>query len=417
MIGLDEFQLPGQPGLSVIGSFDRKTSLYYQQVRALNLIWLLEQAGQLTGQRVCVLGGGIAGVTAAAALLRRGHSLTLLEKGPELLALQRHNHTRRIYPHLYAWPATGSSELRAGLPLLDWQAGLSADVAAGWLQEFTEMCRGQAEICLNAPATALEAVDEVVNGVSSSAYRVSWRDGESTRTQVFDHVILALGVGIERSVPGLPLHSYWQDDQLPQARGSRILVSGCGEGGLLEVLRLRLQDFDPGALLPAVADPELGQQLLAWEQAAPQTEDPARYVSERYFSLELPQLDQFLQSRLIKDLALTLHGPHPDSPLNLQGTILNRLLVSRLLKLQDIRYIGGTKLVQATAGEGHYQACFSDGSQQAFDAILIRHGASSAVKQQFSSLWEQALAHRPEGSSPELLQPLWPDQFFGPRPL
>lgn len=401
---LAEFALPGQAGIYVIGSFDRKTSLYYQQVRALNLVWLL---GERPGP-VCVIGGGIAGVTAAAALLTRGQAgVTLLERGPELLALQRHNHTRRIHPHLYAWPAAGSEQPEAGLPLLDWRAGLSADVAAAWLAELETLSRrrpADVQIMTGAGAEALEP--------DAAGWRVRWRQGDQVQAQVFAQVILALGVGIERTVEGLPLHSYWEDDNL-HGNGGRLLVSGCGEGGLLEVLRLRLRDFDPEREAAALAGAQdLKRELLAWEASLPAQADPAAWLTARYLSLELPELDARLSAQLIPGLSLSLHGPHPDSPLNPQATMLNRLLVSRLLRLGDLDYLGGKKLLSAARTPTGWRAGFSDGSAADYDAILIRHGASSALKRQFGSLWEQALAFRATGTDPRLLQPLWPADFY-----
>ena len=403
---LEQYRIPGHDGLYVIGSFDRKTSLYFQQVRALNLIWLLSQSEKLQpGTSVCILGGGIAGVSAAAGLLSRGQGcVTLLEKGAELLALQRHNHTRRIHPHLYSWPEAGAENPHAGLPLLDWQAGISADVAAGWTKEFDELRQVTGFSCrLQAAVTGLEAAE--------TAYRVEWEQAGRLQAERFDLVILALGVGAERTVVGLPLHSYWEDDALYTGD---VLVSGCGEGGLLEVLRLRLRDFQPEGLaaLASTADPELRSVLLAWEAAAVDQPDPAAFLTRQYLALDLPGLDRALAEQLRPGLALTLHGPHPNAPLNVQGTILNRLLVARLLSIGALDYLGGMQLLEARPVNRQLEACFSDGSRRCFDAVLVRHGASSALKKNFASLWEQALAPRTEGTDPTLLLPLWPEGFY-----
>lgn len=402
---LREFQVGEHSGLLAIGSFDRKTSLYYQQVRALNLIWLLSATKRLEQDlRIGILGGGIAGVTAAAALLAKGFSPVLLEGGPELLALQRHSHQRRIHPHLYAWPEPDAENPHANLPLLDWQAGISAEVAEQWLNEFARLCQnGNCNILCHARATALEAV----NG----GYELSWQQGEKQNQTSFDLLILALGVGIERSIPGLPLHSYWQDDGLQQS-GGQVLISGCGEGGVLEVLRLKLENFDPEELVQGLhQDAGLRRRLLDWDKQAQMAGDQADFLSRHYALLDLPELDARLEQKLNPRIELTLHGPHPSSPLNLQATPLNRLLLSRLQAIGALKYSGGSKLLAAAAVDGRLEACFSDGQKRLYDAILVRHGASSALRKSFASLWEQALQPR-TGTSSELLTPLWPRAFY-----
>lgn len=396
---LEAFRVPGYQELYVIGSFDRKTSLYFQQVRALNLAWLLSRNAPPVGT-VGVIGGGIAGVTAAAALASQGQAVTLLEKGPELLALQRHSR-RPIHPHIYDWPAAGAENPRADLPLLDWQAGLSCEVAAGWLKAFADFAR--IEVLTGAAVEALAGTD--------GGYQVTWRQQGEFCSRHFERLILALGVGLERSLPGLPLHSYWEQDGILDT-AAEVLVSGCGEGGLLEVLRLRLQDFRPEQLLPFLADAALCQTLLAWEAAASAEVDAPGWLGRRYAELTLPALDARLKQLMLPKPQVILHGPHPTSPLNGQATILNRLLVSRLLKLGGLSYMGGSKLLEARQADQRWRVQFDDRETRVFDAVLVRHGASSVLRHQFPSLWEQALRQGLKGSPPALLTPLWPAQAF-----
>lgn len=56
---------PPEP-IYVLGSFERRVTLYAQQVRALNLAFVLFDTGRLTpGATVAVIGGGASGLTAA----------------------------------------------------------------------------------------------------------------------------------------------------------------------------------------------------------------------------------------------------------------------------------------------------------------------------------------------------------------
>jgi NADPH-dependent 2,4-dienoyl-CoA reductase/sulfur reductase-like enzyme len=79
---LNNFRVPGRP-LYLIGTFERGVTVYSQQIRAFNLIWALVehnilecnlQAGPEDAKRVSVaiIGGGFAGLSAAAALLKKG---------------------------------------------------------------------------------------------------------------------------------------------------------------------------------------------------------------------------------------------------------------------------------------------------------------------------------------------------------
>lgn len=61
------------PGVYVLGCLARYVTVYAQQVRALNLVDSLAKSGLLSlHSRVAVIGGGIAGLTAAAATAVRG---------------------------------------------------------------------------------------------------------------------------------------------------------------------------------------------------------------------------------------------------------------------------------------------------------------------------------------------------------
>src|SRR5262249_11005465 len=175
------------PGVVVCGALERWVSIYLQQVRALNLAWALTSTAR--PRKACVVGGGFAGLTVAAGLARRGVAVTLLERDDVLLAAQRTNRVRWIHPHIHDWPRPGGGEPRAGLPVCDWSAALSADVAAQVLAGFTKE----------------EGIDVVTGALGVSVDegpRVAWRGQAAVR---FDLVVLALGLGIERSFGALPL--------------------------------------------------------------------------------------------------------------------------------------------------------------------------------------------------------------------
>src|SRR5689334_6768797 len=87
---LKHMVVPGEDGLYVIGCFERRITLYSQQVRALNLIWALADQGKLkNGTSVLVIGAGAAGLTAAAGAAKLGAKVKVLERTPQILSFGR----------------------------------------------------------------------------------------------------------------------------------------------------------------------------------------------------------------------------------------------------------------------------------------------------------------------------------------
>jgi hypothetical protein len=64
---LTHMEVKSEPGLYVVGCFERRVTLYAQQVRALNLVYALSHEKRLdAGASIAVVGGSVAGMTAAA---------------------------------------------------------------------------------------------------------------------------------------------------------------------------------------------------------------------------------------------------------------------------------------------------------------------------------------------------------------
>jgi hypothetical protein len=68
-----------------------------------------------------------------------------------------------------------------------------------------------------------------------------------------DFAVLAVGFGLEKTLDRVPARSYWLNDSLHQELAfappepRRVLVSGSGDGGLIDALRL--------CLVPAAVHP------------------------------------------------------------------------------------------------------------------------------------------------------------------
>jgi threonine dehydrogenase-like Zn-dependent dehydrogenase len=103
------------PNTYFIGSKSIRLTFLSQQVRAFNLIWALQEKRCL-GKSVAVIGGGLAGMTAALAAQEAGAAVTLYERKADLLHLQRGCQLRFIHPNVYDWPDPESSDAFTRLP-------------------------------------------------------------------------------------------------------------------------------------------------------------------------------------------------------------------------------------------------------------------------------------------------------------
>lgn len=108
---------PAHSKVFVIGAFDSRITFYSQQVRALSLVHALRDQGILyDGLRVAVIGGGAAGITAAAAAaLAADVTVDLYERADDVLPLQSATRSRRLDTHIYGWPLRANCAKAAGL--------------------------------------------------------------------------------------------------------------------------------------------------------------------------------------------------------------------------------------------------------------------------------------------------------------
>ena len=129
-------------GMYLIGSLERGVTIYNQQLRAHNLVWSLwelTRRSEIKIDRVAIVGGGVAGLTAAACFLSlfKNLSITVFERLWDLCPLQQGADNRWLHPRIYEWPTPGSRAPGASLPVLDWSEGRASDVARTIVGEFS----------------------------------------------------------------------------------------------------------------------------------------------------------------------------------------------------------------------------------------------------------------------------------------
>jgi heterodisulfide reductase subunit A-like polyferredoxin len=109
------------PKVYFLGPFVERVSFASQQRRALNLVWALEHTETISGKQVGIVGGGVAGLTAAAAALACGADVWVYEKEHELCSAQREIDIRYIHPSINFWPQEPLQAITEW-PFLNWWA-------------------------------------------------------------------------------------------------------------------------------------------------------------------------------------------------------------------------------------------------------------------------------------------------------
>jgi hypothetical protein len=266
----------GEENLYIVGSFDSGVTVVSQQVRALNLAWALVESGVVptlpfrtttTPPQIAVVGGGFAGVTVAAGLMRKGCTagITLFERCDTLLPLQQGSDSRWLHPKIYDWPNFDSEASSAYLPVLNWTAARASDVVVEFLKEWASEVRKFEEQIPNNLAVYCNTRHLQVLSKNNSTLRIEWvgeprkpseaihalNSGGKSFGQLkdFDIVILAVGFGLESIEP----HSYWRNETLSQpslqAPQKNFIVSGQGDGAIIDLLRLRISQFRQDRIL------------------------------------------------------------------------------------------------------------------------------------------------------------------------
>jgi hypothetical protein len=415
---LREMEVPGYPGVFVVGETGHNTQEVSQQTRALNLVYALLSRGVLgRGKQVAVFGAGMSGLAAATGAAFHGCRVALIEQEAGPLSRLKQNHTRWIDPHADRWPEPGWDASSAGVPLLEWQADRADGVAGQVLRRFRALpaIAGQVTEYYDAPAHR-SFIDRGERPL------VRWAGYKNE----FDAVILALGQGRERTLGNLPLARYWDDDSIeksperPKNRPLRYLVSGNGYAGITDLLRIclaRSRYADLGSVIesfPGMA--KLSRELRRVERVR----DPAQY-SDAITSLQVPRtIDEWLTDLVRGDTEVVVTGMD-QYPITRGVPLLGQLLFARLLALQAVSYIPSLlKSVRVFEWQDiPWEVVLSSPNSGAdkthqFDHVLIRWGCESYLERNFDYI---ARARNNLPPSRDLARfPSWPLGAFSPEP-
>lgn len=404
-----------RPNLFVIGCYDRRITFYSQQVRALSLVHALKDLGYLNSHpRIAVIGGGAAGVSAAAAFaLVSNSNVTLFETAGELLSLQSTTARRRLDPRIYDWPEYDTTDPIADLPILDWESGTSTSVRE-------DVLLGFGEIKLRLQPRLQTRMRHKVTGLTSAlgGYVVRFVDLDGTdptleRTDRFDMVILAIGFGYEpnQPLPNVQSASYWSDAGVPvtefQGRAApRFFISGAGDGGLIDLVAAGATNFDhAGMISMIVRHPGVGElsatiaAIDAQARASDTVRDRFDFMTA-YDAQLLPQLTAIgllgtVTEQLRPGVQLTLQTRHAEI-FEVSTSTLNRLAAYLTIKacegdaLRSFRHLQCDTVTRIDSPDGAPEnpAQFwldCGGYTVAADEVIVRRGPlRGSVREPFS---------------------------------
>jgi tetratricopeptide (TPR) repeat protein len=407
---------PDLEGPYALGCFGSQVTFYRQQCRAFNLIWALFQTRRLEpGNSVAVVGGGLAGMTASAAAASKGCRVTMFEKTEQLMSLQRDNRTRYIHAGLNDWPlVTLTDTISTDLPFLNWYASDTATV-------FREVEREWSKF--EVQSRMGREVTDVVRRGRKFLVTVNPTFG----IEEFDRVILALGFGEERTLAPLPFRSYWEDDSLHQGASRRgrsvsCLVSGCGDGGLIDALRLCLRDFNHRRFLHQLVQrpgvQAIEKKLLEIDEQAVKVDqdESAIYLLTAYNGLNLDEdLINWMKEQVRPEVTVTLHD-RQHGPLGINSSRINRLSIFLLIKLKKLRYHRG-EITTTYLSDGRVRVIIQHATQRPIemdcDLVIVRHGPEPIVGQLLGKDAVEALRVLARADDPTG-HPHWHPEFYEP---
>ena len=438
----EAFRVNTRPPIYIIGTFDRRVTVLNQQQRALNLAWSLVESGVIPSgdgnghKSVAIVGGGFAGLTFAAALVQKNAhcNITIFEERDTLLPLQQGSDTRWLHPRIYDWPDEGSEASAAMLPVLNWTAARASDVVVqvlGSWKRILDTNKLEVELWCNARHLQLSADDnnpekakiewvgEKRNKADGTAEGGTQAKGSSS---AFDIVILAVGFGLEVNNSS----SYWRNETLGQPslghHRRTLLLSGQGDGAMIDLLRLRISQFRQDRFLDELFEGRsaLFEELKRIRREFKDDEDNYRLFSEfeslrnKNDTLE-KQFDgaqNFLTSRLRRDTEVILQ---------LRVRNLAELLEAKTSRtsfqnafLVYLLYTCGG-FTPTTEDETTICARYSIPSDQ----VIRRHGTlrGEQLRRLMSEEFAAAVIGKDPSKSPEIgpqpSEPKWDGGYFG----
>lgn len=423
-----------------IGPFGSRVSFQSQQRRALNVVGSLMELREISSETdIVIVGAGVAGMTAFAALSSGGYKVRLYERNSAVLTLQEGSTHRYIHPTVNFWPDT-DADRTTRLPFFDWYSSDCPNV----IETFRHQWDHDADKVVRRDPRLPKKVKDLTQSDPLFEYDLKFQayDPVSKRVSLVDEtrkeiieadlVLVAIGFGVEDNLGDESQRPYWKDDRLvnlASQEGQEILISGAGDGGLIDCLRLVYGGFKKGDFALDVIDAlECGpysprEAFQALEDDARKESDVnrrAELFAERYAAL-LPKLNRSARDLLEHALIKKASGGFPNkirllgrfsAPYELGAAPINRLLLAFALSHKALTFEHGS--LERVEGAYYLKKKGRKTAVPGKVKVIVRHGPLNALggfltKNEVKSLREQQ--QEPEDFASE---GSFPNKYFVP---
>lgn len=374
-----------------LGPFAKRINFVAQQVRALNLVYALRKQSRLEHEKsIAVVGAGLSGLTIATALTLLGYLVHVFEKKGEVLFRQRYTAHRIVHPTIHAWPDHETLDPTISLPFFDWCTNQCDSVMIRIAQEWSTICKELIEDDRFHAGTKVIDYNEIRGGVA-----LTTEPGIRTLPE-FGTVIFAIGFEDETiitNIPAIPKRSYWVDDDLERLRGEspdlRFIVTGTGDGGLIDSLRLIHGQFYKGTL-PIKTATDLFQSPAATAISEAERKFRSHEISEARLQEVYEECAEYLPQGVIERLEASIIKIRPlvyligrrSTPYGRDAAPIHKLLVAYAIRHGFIKYIQGhVSLAENNDCLIETDSELTKPNMPAIPAkaVVVRHGAVNAL--------------------------------------
>jgi hypothetical protein len=249
---IEEAQAAGNKRIFSATGFARENiSIVHQQLRCANLAWALSHTKRVgRGDVVAIVGGSFSGLMLAVALAIADDAIVyIFEKEKRLLPRFLDKSHRHLSPNLNSRYLGKRFDPDWSIPFFEspifrWKPGVASDVAFEWLHEFESYQHKLPIFTFLGYDIAKRHIKPREDGLSIDLRSRKW---PHVRSIDVDLLIDATGFGEEANPHDLADFSYWESghrliyDHLPKT--CHVLVSGCGDSGIIEAMHYAIKDF------------------------------------------------------------------------------------------------------------------------------------------------------------------------------